>query len=145
MEYFGSTIIVFAVLVAVAVAAMAFQPANPLQHWLRLAGQYGTNDRPSQVQFATQRISFGSQRGSLKPLNSFVSFDATIDDVGLWLVINGTDNPDVTPALRIPGTHVRPAGKRGDSYRFDLYAEPPVRIAVGAELGEHLQEKCRPG
>jgi hypothetical protein len=145
MEYFGSTIIVIAVLVAVAVAAVTFQPANPLQQWLKLAEQYGTSSTPSEVQFADQRIKFGGQRGTLQPLNSFVSFDATIDDFGLWLVLKGTDNPDIAPALRIPGTHVRPAGQRGGSYRFDLYAEPPVRVAVGAELGEQLQLKCKPG
>jgi hypothetical protein len=144
MENFGPTIIVLAVLVAVAVAAVTFQPANPLQHWLKLAERYGTKDQPSQVQFANQRISFGGQRGGLKPLNSFVSFDTTIDDFGFWLVLKGAENPDITKALRIPGTHVRPVGKRGGSYRFDLYAEPPVRIAVGAELGEHLQQKCMP-
>jgi hypothetical protein len=140
MEHLGSAIIVFAVLIGVAVAAIAFEPADPLQKWLKLTEQYGTHDRPSEVQFANQQIRFGGQRGSLRPLNSHVLFDATLDDFGLWLVLKGADDADVPSTLRMPGTHVRAAGKRGGSYRFDLYAEPPVRMAVSGEFGAELHQ-----
>ena len=83
MEHLGSAIIVFAVLIGVAVAAIAFEPADPLQKWLKLTEQYGTHDRPSEVQFANQQIRFGGQRGSLRPVNSHVfqqhDFSARLD------------------------------------------------------------------
>jgi hypothetical protein len=144
MDYMGSTLIVFAILIAVAVAAVVFEPSNPLQRWVKLTEQYGTHDQPSQVQFTGQQISFGGQRGGLKPLNKFVSFDATIDEFGLWLVLKGAENPDITPAVRVPGTHVRPVGQRGRTMRFDLFAEPPVRIGVTGDLAKHLGEKTKP-
>ena len=141
----GSILIVFAILIAVAVAAVAFEPANPLQQWAKLTEQYGTHDQPSNVQFTGQQITFGGQRGGLKPLNNFVSFDATVDEFGLWLVLKGAENPEITPAVRIPGTHVRPAGQRGRTMRFDLFAEPPVRIGTDGELAQALLSKSQPG
>jgi hypothetical protein len=144
MEHLGSAIIVFAVLIGVAIAAIAFEPADPLQKWLKLTEQYGTSDRPSEIQFAGQTIHFGGRRGSLRLVNPSALFDATVDNVGLWLVLKGVDDTDVPSALRIPGTHIRPAGNRGSSYHFDLYAEPPVRMAVSGEFGAELHRKCLP-
>ena len=145
MDFMGSTLIVFAILIAVAVAAVAFEPANPLQQWIKLTEQYGTHDQPSNAQFTGQQITFGGQRGGLKSLNKFVSFDATIDEFGLWLVLKGAENPDITPAVRIPGTHVRPVGQRGRTMRFDLFAEPPVRIGVTGDLAAELTQKLNNG
>ena len=85
MDYMGSTLVVLAILLVVTIAALSFEPVNPLQKWLGLAQRYATDRRPSAVQFPGERILFGSRRGRLKPLNEFVSFDVTIDDFGLWL------------------------------------------------------------
>lgn len=145
MENFGPGFVVILVLIAVAIAAISFEPANPLQKWFKLTESYGTRERPSQTQYTDQRILFGGQRGGLKPLQPGVTFEATIDDHGLWLVCPAMVNPQSTPAVRIPGTHIRPAGRRGKQYRFELYAEPPVRIAVEGELGAELQQKMQPG
>lgn len=144
MDFLGPTLIVFAILIGVAVAAVSFQPANPLKDWHRLAERYATADRPAAAQFTGQAIRFGGERGGLKPLNRFVSFDATIDDHGLWLVCRGAESPDVQAAVKIPGTHVRPAAKRGRGYVFELFAEPPVRIAVGNDLGTAVMQKLQP-
>jgi hypothetical protein len=144
MESFGPALIVLGVLIAVAVAAVSFEPANPLEKWFKLTQSYGTRERPSQTQFADQLIMFGGQRGGLKPLQPGVTFEATIDDHGLWLVCPAMVNPQSTPAVKIPGTHIRSAGRRGGQYRFDLFAEPPVRIAVDGELGAELQQKVQP-
>ncbi len=122
-----------------------FEPANPFAKWNQLVESYGTQDRPPRVEFTDQQILFGGLRGGVKPLGPAVSFDATIDEFGLWLRLKGAEGPDLTRTLRIPGTHVRPAGNRGGGYRFDLYAEPPVRIAVAGEFGDALMQKSRPG
>ena len=143
MGFLGPTFVVFAILVAVAIAAVAFEPANPLEKWLRLAERYATERRPSEVQFADQRMSFGGPRGRLKPLTPFVTIDATIDDFGLWLVCKGVEAEEFEPALKIPGTHVRAAGEHGKHYLFELYAEPPVRIAVQEALGRELLQRIR--
>ena len=143
MEYLAETFIVIGILVAVAVAAVAFEPANPLEKWIQLTDKYGTHDRPKEAQFTGQPIVFGGQRGGLKPLSRFIGFEATIDNYGLWLVIQGEIDPQVTPGVRVPGTHIRPAGNRGGQYRFDVYAEPPVRIAVGKELGKAIIDKSQ--
>lgn len=141
MDFLAPTLVVFAVLLVVVIAAMSFEPANPFESWVRLAERYGTERRPSAVQFAGQRIRFGGRRGKPKHLNSFVTFDTTIDDFGLWIVCKGIDEEQLPAALKIPGTHVRFAGQRADDYAFDLYAEPPVRMAVRGEFGEALAER----
>ncbi len=144
MEYLGSAVIVFAILVGVAVAAVVFEPANPLEKWLKLVEAYGSERRPAESQFTGQQVLFGAQRGGLKPLGPSVTFDATIDDVGLWLVLNTTERSDIKPVVQVPGSHIRPAGRRRGQYSFDLYAEPPVRIAISGELGAALHEKASP-
>ena len=138
MDFLGPAFVVFAILMVVAIAAVAFEPANPLEQWLRLAERYATQRRPSEVQFPGQRILFGGKRGSLKPLTPFVTIDVTVDDFGLWLVCKGVEAEQFDPAVKIPGTHVRAAGKHGKHHVFELYAEPPVRIAVQGELGQEL-------
>lgn len=138
MSFLGPAFVVFAILMVVAIAAVAFEPANPLEQWQRLAERYATERRPSEVQFPGQRILFGGKRGSLKPLTPFVTIDVTVDDFGLWLVCKGVEAEQFDPAVKIPGTHVRAAGKHGKHHVFELYAEPPVRIAVRGELGQEL-------
>ena len=143
MDFLGPAFVVFAILIGVAVAAVSFEPANPFEQWLRLAERYATERRPSEVEFADQRILFGSKRGRLKPLTPFVTIDATVDDFGLWLVCKGVDAEGFDPALKIPGTHVRAAGMRGKHYVFELFAEPPVRMAVPGALGQELTNRAR--
>lgn len=143
MDYIGPTLVVFAVLIAVAVAAIAFEPANPFAKWLQLAKHYATERRPSAVQYTRQKILFGSAKGQLGSLTDFVSFDVTIDDFGLWIICRGIESDEIPSALKIPGTHVRFHGEHGKNYLFDLYAKPPVRIAVRGELGEALQQRCQ--
>lgn len=145
MEYFSETLVVLLILVSVAVAAVMFEPADPLDAWRRLAERYGTSDRPSNAQHAMQQIQFGGPRGTLKPLSPDATFDVAIDDFGLWIAARGIDAGDVSPTLKIPGTHVRPAGKRKNGFVFKLYAEPPVRILVEGELGSELLRKSQPG
>lgn len=143
MEYLGPTLVVFAILIAVAVAAVAFEPANPFAKWLQLAKHYATERRPTEVQYPGQKVLFGGQRGRLNTLNEFVRFDVTIDDFGLWLVCKGLGTDEVPTAMKIPGTHVRYQGQHGSNFLFDLYAEPPIRIAVHGEAGEELQRRCQ--
>jgi hypothetical protein len=135
MDFLAPAFVVFAILIGVAVAAVAFEPANPFEQWLRLADRYATERRPSEVAFPDQRILFGGKRGRLKPLTPFATIDATVDDFGLWLVCKGVE--------AIPGTHVRAAGMHGKHYVFELYAEPPVRIAVQGALGQKLTNRAR--
>lgn len=144
MEYLDSTLIVFAILIAVAIAAVKFEPASPLEKWHRLMERYATTDQPSEVQFSGEEIRFGGGRGGLAALNPSVTFDATIDEYGLWLVCRGSDSPDFKAAIRVPGTHVRPAGRRGQGHLLELFAEPPVRISVGKELGAAVLNKTQP-
>ena len=141
MDFLGPAFVVFAILIVVAIAAVSFEPANPFEQWLRLAERYATERRPSEVAFADQRMLFGGKRGRLKPLTPFVTIDATVDDFGLWLVCKGIEDGQLDPAVKIPGTHVRPAGKHGKHYVFELYAEPPVRIAVEGALGQELASR----
>lgn len=143
MDFIGPAFVVFAILIVVAIAAVSFEPANPFEQWARLGERYATERRPSEVGFADQRILFGGQRGRPKPLTPFVTIDATVDDFGLWLVCKGVEAGQFEPALKIPGTHVRAIGARGKRYVFELYAEPPVRIAVQAGLGEELANRVR--
>jgi hypothetical protein len=138
MDFLGPAFVVFAILIVVAIAAASFEPANPFEQWLRLAERYATGRRPSSVAFADQRMLFGGKRGRLKPLTPFVTIDATVDDFGLWLVCKGVEAEQFEPALKIPGTHIRAAGKHGKHYVFELFAEPPVRIAVQDALGQEL-------
>jgi hypothetical protein len=143
MEFFGPALIVFAILIGVAIAAISFEPASPLQQWHRLMERYGTQDQPPGVQFRNQAVLFGGRRGGLQPLNPFVRFDATIDDFGLWLVCRGPDDQKLDAAIKVPGTHVRPASRRVRGYQFELFAEPPVRIAVDADLGAAIEKKSQ--
>ncbi|MBT8082549.1 MAG: hypothetical protein KJP08_01000 [Gammaproteobacteria bacterium] len=144
MDFLAPTMIVFAMLLVVAIAALSFESADPFAAWVKLAERYGTERRPTAIQFAGQRIRFGGQRGKPKDLNAFVTFDATIDDFGLWIICNGIDEEQFPAALKIPGTHVRLVAEKGNGYVFDLYAEPPVRMVARGELGQALAERSRP-
>ena len=145
MEYFGETLIVLLILVGVAVAAVMFEPADPLDNWRRLAERYGTSDRPANAQYPMQQVLFGGPRGALKPLAPNANFDIAVDDYGLWIAARGIDAGDVAATLKIPGTHVKPAGKRKTGLLFKLFAEPPVRILVGGEPGSELLRRSQAG
>ncbi len=141
MAYLGPTLVVFAILIVVAIAAVSFEPANPMQQWMTLSERYATERRPTEIQFADQRLLFGGAKGRLKPLNPYVAFDVTLDDFGLWIVGKGINEDEFAVALKIPGTHVRAAGQHGNNHQFDLYAEPPVRISVPGELGAAIHAR----
>jgi hypothetical protein len=141
MEYLGETIVVLLILVGVAVAAVAFEPADPLDNWNRLIERYGTSSWPKNPQFTAQQVAFGGPRGALKPLGPDAVFDAELDDFGLCLAGRGIGSGDTPNIIRVPGTHVRPAGKRKQGFVFKLYAEPPVRILVAGELGSEMLRK----
>ena len=141
MDYLGPTFIVFAVLLVVMIAAISFQPANPLDAWFRLAERYQTPRRPSETQFSNQALMFGLKR--VKRLNDFARFDATIDEFGLWIIYSNNPQDEVPSALKIPGTHVRFVGEHGRKYLFDLYAEPPIRMAASGEFGATLRQRCQ--
>ncbi len=141
MEYLSETIVVLMILVVVAVAAVSFEPADPLENWKRLIERYGTNGWPGNPQYTMQQIHFGGPRGGLKPLGPSATFDVEIDEFGLCLAARGIETEEGPDIVRIPGTHVRPAGKRKQGLVFKLYAEPPVRILVGGDLGSELLRK----
>ena len=143
MSFLAPTLIVFAVLLVVAIAALSFEPADPFAAWIKLAERYATDRRPTSVQFSGQRIRFGTQRGKPKHLNSFVTFDTAIDDFGLWIICKGIDEEQFPAALKIPGTHVRFVAQKGNDYIVDLYAEPPVRMALHGEFGQALAGRSR--
>ena len=142
MEYLGETIVVLLILVGVAVAAIAFEPADPLDNWRRLIERYGTSGWPENPQFRGQQIEFGGPRGALKPLSPSATFDVELDDFGLCLAGRGIGSGETPDIIRVPGTHVRPAGKRKQGFLFKLYAEPPVKMGVRGEFGETLMSRC---
>ena len=142
MEYLSEILIVAAILVVVAVAAVSFEPANPLEPWLRLMQRYAAGQQPPGVSFPDQDVLFGSGRGRLKSMAIAAKFDATIDDFGLWINYKGPLPEDVASVIRIPGTHVRFSGQHGQHYLFELYAEPPVKMGVRCEFGETLMGRC---
>jgi len=141
MDYLGPTFIVFAILLVVTIAALSFEPSNPLDAWLRLAERYQTPRRPVDTQFANEQLLFGLKR--VNRLNDFARFDLAIDDYGLWIVYANNDREDLPSALKIPGTHVRFVGKHGRRYVFELYAEPPIRMAARGAFGETLMQRCQ--
>jgi hypothetical protein len=141
MDYLGPTFIVFAILLVVMIAALSFQPANPLDAWIKLAQRYQTPRRPSERQFTGQKLQFGAKRVS--SLNDFARFDTTIDDFGLWIVYSNNAQDEVPSVLKIPGTHVRFVGEHGRKYLFDLYAEPPIRMAASGDFGDTLRQRCQ--
>ena len=142
MEYLSEILIVAAILVVVAVAAVSFEPANPLGPWLRLTERYSAGQQPPTVSFPEQDVLFGSGRGRLKTMAIAAKFDATIDEYGLWIVYKGPLPEEVASSVRIPGTHVRFSGQHGQHYLFELYAEPPVKMGVRGEFGEQLMQRC---
>ena len=143
MEGLGSTLIVLAILLVVTIAAVSFEPANPLEAWLKLVERYGTERRPSAVQYPDQRLLFGVGKKRVKSLHDLARFDVTIDGFGLWIVFKNATSGDLETGLKIPGTHVRFELEHGQQYLFQLYAEPPVRLAVRGELGETLMQRSQ--
>ena len=141
MDYLGPTFIVVAILLVVTIAALSFEPGNPLDAWLKLAQRYQTPRRPSERQFTNQVLLFGQKRANR--LNDFARFDATIDDFGLWIIYGNNPQEEIPSAIKIPGTHVRFIGEHGRKYLFDLYAEPPIRMSASGEFGEALKQRCQ--
>ena len=144
MEQMGSALIALAIVLVVAIAAFSFEPANPLESWLRLAQSYGTARQPSQVSFTDQDIQFGGKRGALKNLAIAAKFDATVDDFGFWVTYKGPLPEEVPDTLKIPGTHVRYISRVGRQQVFELFSSPPVTIGVQGELGDVLIQRCQP-
>jgi len=144
MEHMGSAFIALAVVLVVALAAFSFEPANPLEPWLRLVKSYGTGRQPSEVSFVGEEVNFGGKRGGLKKLSVAARFDATVDDYGFWLTYKGPLPDDCPDTLKIPGTHVRFVTQAGQDRVFELYAEPPVTVGVRGDLGELLMQRCQP-
>lgn len=142
MEYLGPAFVVFAILLVVIIAAFSFEPASPFGPWLELAGRYGRDSHPSKFTFTDEHVLFGSARGSFKGLAQFAAFDATLDEYGLWLLFKGALPEETPPALNIPGTHVRFIEQKGEQYRFELFAEPPVKIAAYGEFGQAIKRRC---
>ena len=140
----GSAFIALAVVLVVAIAAFSFEPANPLEPWLRLVTSYGTPRQPSQVAFTDQEVQFGGKRGGLKNLAIAAKFDATVDEFGFWLTYKGPLPEDCTDTLKIPGTHVRYVARVGRQQVFELFASPPVTIGLSGELSDVLMQRCRP-
>lgn len=144
MEYLGSALVALAILLVVVIAAFSFEQANPLDAWLRLVQSYATPRTPSQVSFVDQDIRFGAKAGSLKNLAIAAKFDATLDDFGFWITYKGPLPDEVPDTVKIPGTHIRFVGQKGNEFIFDLFAEPPVKIGLRGELGSALMERCQP-
>ena len=144
MEYLGSALVALAVLLVVVIAAFSFEQTNPLDAWFRLIQSYGTPRAPSQVSFANQEIRFGTKASNLKNLAIAAKFDAALDDFGFWITYKGPLPDDVPDTVKIPGTHIRFAGQKGNEFVFDLFAEPPVKIGLRGELGGALMERCQP-
>ena len=144
MEFMSEAFVVLAILLVVGIAAFSFEPTNPLEPWLRLVQSYGTERQPSQVTFADQEVLFGAKRKGLKKLSIAAAFDATVDDFGFWLTYQGPLPEDATETIKIPGTHVRFMLQNGNQYVFELFAQPPVTVAVKGELGAVLMERCQP-
>jgi|GEM_PF-1857050 len=144
MEQMGSAFIALAVILVVALAAFSFQPANPLEPWLRLVQSYGTSRQPSQVLFVDEEVTFGGKRGGLKKLSIAAKFDATIDDFGFWLTYKGPLPDECPDTVKIPGTHIRLVTQAGRDPVFELYAEPPVTVGLRGDLGEQLMQRCQP-
>jgi hypothetical protein len=143
MEGLGSILIVFAILLVVTITAVSFEPANPLEAWLKLSERYATERRPSTVQFPGQRLMFGVGKKRVKSPHDLARFDVTIDDFGLWIVFKNANSDNLATALKVPGTHVRFELHHGQQYLFQVYAEPPVRLAVRGELGETLMQRSQ--
>lgn len=144
MEFMSEAFVVLAILLVVGIAAFSFEPVNPLEPWLRLVQSYGTERQPSQVTFADQEVLFGAKRKGLKKLSIAAKFDATIDDFGFWLTYKGPLPDDAAETVKLPGTHVRFLLQNGDQYVFELFAEPPVAVALNGQLGAMLMERCQP-
>lgn len=144
MEHMGSAFIALAVILVVALAAFSFEPANPLEPWLRLVQSYGTGRQPSQVSFVDQEVTFSGKRGGLKKLSIAAKFDAAIDDFGFWLTYKGPLPDNCPDTIKIPGTHVRFITQAGKEHVFELYAEPPVTVGVRGDLGDLLMQRCQP-
>ena len=144
MEFMSEAFVVLAILLVVGIAAFSVEPTNPLEPWLRLVQSYGTERQPSQVTFADQEVLFGAKRKGLKKLSIAAAFDATVDDFGFWLTYKGPLPEDATETIKIPGTHVRFMLQNGNQYVFELFAQPPVTVAVKGELGAVLMERCQP-
>lgn len=143
MEFLGQALVVFGILIAVAIAVVAFEPASPVARWVELAKRYATSERPESIGFRGQTIWFGGTKGAPKPLVDGLRFDIATDDFGLWLIANGADRELIEkPVLRIPGSHVRFHKQQGETCFFDLFAQPPVRIALQGEAGQTLRSLC---
>jgi len=144
MEHMGSAFIALAMVFVVAIAAFAFEPANPLAPWLRLAESYATGRQPSQISFVDQDVQFGGKRGGLKNMAIAAKFDATVDDFGFWLTYKGPLPEGCEDTIKVPGTHIRYVSRVGRQQVFELFASPPVTVGVKGELGDVLMQRCQP-
>jgi len=142
MEYMGSALIALAVLLVVVIAAFSFEPANPLEPWLRLVRAYAAGGRAPQVSFADQDVQFGAKRGGLKNLAIAAKFDAAIDDFGLWLTYKGPLPEDCPATVKVPGTHIRFVSNGSRQQVFEVFASPPIKIGLRGELADELQQRC---
>lgn len=141
MSYLGPALAVLSILAVVAVAAIAFEPANPFALWLKLAEHYGSDRRPAQLSHPNELVLFAGLRGGFKSMGEATTFDAAIDDDGLWIVMKGNRPEGCPTVLKIPGTHIRFREQRGEQYRFDVFGRPPARMALFGEFGDAVMRR----
>lgn len=144
MDDIATSLIVLAILAAVAVAAVMYTPTTFLGQWQKLASVYQTSNTPPSANFPDEHIFFGKLMPLLpfrSDLGEYAKFDVALDDDGLWLMYDGPLPPKCPPRMFVPGNHIKYLKDKGEHFFFLIHADRPVPMMTRRPLGEAIQRK----
>ncbi len=133
MNFLASPIGVLVILVIVAIAAVAFEPAKYVGAWREVAERYETNRRPSSIAFPGESISLG--------IYEFTHVDAALDDEGFWMMYNGPDPKKAPACVLISWDCIRFKQAQESRHNFQIKLKKPLEFYVSPDLGAALQRR----
>jgi hypothetical protein len=136
LNFLASPIGVLVILVIIAVAAFAFEPAKYVGAWREVAERYETNRRPSSIAFPDESISLG--------IYEFTHVDAALDDEGFWMMYNGPDPKKAPACVLISWDCIRFKQVQESRHNFQIRLKKPLEFYVSPDLGAALQRRSMP-
>ena len=135
MDFLATPLGVLVILVIVAVATFAYEPAKYVGIWREIAKRYETDRRPSSIAFSGEDITLG--------IYEFTRIDAYLDDEGFWMVYRGPDPKKAPECVLIPWDCIRFKEERENRHNFQIRLKDPLEFYVSPGLGTALRRRSQ--
>jgi hypothetical protein len=135
MDFLATPLGVLVILVIVAVATFAYEPAKYVGVWREIAKRYETDRRPSSIAFSGEDITLG--------IYEFTHIDAFLNDEGFWMVYRGPEPKKAPECVLIPWDCIRFKEEKEERHNFQIRLKDPLEFHVSPELGAALRRRSQ--